>query len=430
MKKKMRPLVLALLTSVLALAAASVFATPSAPDSKRMERAKEFIADEQWARAITELRAAVDDPKEPNKDAALFWLAHSEHQAGDDSSAIQTIARLEKAYATSLWVRPAGSLRVEILQRLRRDDILWRMIAPPPPAPATTPPPATPAVPLTRVRPGTPRPVAAAPPAPPAQPGPPALLPTPAPPAAVPMTPPRPGRTPSPTPPAPPAPPTPFMEFWIPSTRVVAGSVQIEVLQSLLEGHEDRVIPLLREIALDGNRPDDARRAIIVLGQSRRPEAHNTVVEVARRGADPVRVAAIRELGRFEGPAISTELMQVYSVGGTPQVKRQVVTSLGERADAPSLLRIVNSEQEQTLRDYAIVTLGRTGAREPLHTLYRRAPVGSQPAVLRALFIAKDDDELIRIAQSERNPILRTRARQTLQMLATPKALKFLEDNP
>ena len=47
-----------------------------------------------------------------------------------------------------------------------------------------------------------------------------------------------------------------------------------------------------------------------------------------------------------------------------------------------------------------------------------------------ALFSAKDDDELIRIARSEQNPLLRQRARQQLRMLATPKAMKFLEENP
>ena len=46
-------------------------------ESKRMERAKDLIADEQWGRAIDELKAAAADQKEPNKDEALFWLAHS-----------------------------------------------------------------------------------------------------------------------------------------------------------------------------------------------------------------------------------------------------------------------------------------------------------------------------------------------------------------
>ena len=87
---------------------------------------------------------------------------------------------------------------------------------------------------------------------------------------------------------------------------------RIEALNGLLEGHSERVIPLLREIALDGNNPDEARRAVLVLARSHRPEARTTVVEVARRGPEPVRLAAIREMGRFDGATVTAELMQVY----------------------------------------------------------------------------------------------------------------------
>ena len=99
--------------------------------------AKDYIADEQWQRAIDELKAAVADTKEPNRDEALFWLAHSEHQVQDLAAAVDTIARLEHDFPSSRWVRPARSLRVEIAQQLRRNDVLWyaavRLRHPPPP---------------------------------------------------------------------------------------------------------------------------------------------------------------------------------------------------------------------------------------------------------------------------------------------------------
>ena len=141
-------------------------------ESKRMERAKDLIADEQWVRAIDELKAAAADPKEPNKDEALFWLAHSENQARDYKTAIDTIRRLEQGFPASRWVKPARSLRIEIAQRLQRSDVLWYTAAPPPPV-AVPPQPRTP----------TP-----APPAPPALPAPPA-------PASTPMPAPRPRAT-------------------------------------------------------------------------------------------------------------------------------------------------------------------------------------------------------------------------------------------
>jgi hypothetical protein len=419
---------------------AAGLAAASAPDSKRLGHAKDLIADEQWGRAIVELQAAAADPKETNRDEALFWLAHSQHQAGDDSSALETIGRLERMTPASRWVHPARSLRVEIAQRLRRDDVLWMVAVPPaPPTPAA--PPAFP------VRPGSiPRPTPL--------PAPGAMAPPPAVPVAVASTPPptppavpsarapraRPGQPGVPTPaappvwPAPPAPPAPAMpgaEFWFPSSPGAPDmTLKVQALTGLLETHSAQVIPLLREIAFDRNSPDEARQAVFVLGQSRQPEARRIVVEAAQQATEPVRIAAVRELGRFDGPAISSELMRVYSMRATPRLKRQVVASLGERDDKITLLRIATSEAEPTVRNYAIVTLGRAGARDQLRTLYTQSAHDSRTAVLTALFAAKADDELIRIARAEHDPVLRQAARQQLRMLATPKALKFLEENP
>ena len=376
-----------------------------ASESRRLGLAKDYIADEQWVRAIAELQVVAADPKEANRDEALFWLAHSEHETGDHAAAIQTIARLERLFPRSRWVRPARSLRVEIAQRLNRDDVLWAVVAPPAPPAPPAPRPATPPVPAA-----TP-----APPAPGARPRPGAM------PARM-------------APPAPDAPAAlvPGSEYFLPPTPYPPDTdLRIEALSGLLEGHGERVIPLLREIALDGNSPDEARRAILVLARSQRPDARTTVVEVARRGAEPVRLAAIREMGRFEGVGVTAQLMQVYASAPTPRVKRQIVSSLGERADNVSLLHIVKAESDPAVRNTAIVTLGRLpDARVQLRTLYGQAPQESRMAVLAALFTCKDEDELIRIAQTEKEPLLRARARLQLHMLGTPKALKFLEENP
>ena len=87
--KSMKRVVLALMALAIAV---SVAADP-APDSKRLALAKDYIADEQWMRAITELRVVANDASDANRDEALFWLAHSENQARDDMAAIETISR-------------------------------------------------------------------------------------------------------------------------------------------------------------------------------------------------------------------------------------------------------------------------------------------------------------------------------------------------
>ena len=385
-------------TIVWMTAAATVGAVPT-PDSPRLSRAKDDIADEQWTRAVAELQAAVDDRNEPNRDEALYWLAESQHELGDLASAIQTIGRLEREFPASRWVHPARSLTVEIAQHMRRDDLLWVMAVPQ--TPAAPPAPAARYVPAPhQLRPPLVSPAHPAPQAP-----------TPVPPAVPP--------TPLPAPVA-------VRQVW--ATAPPDTDLQIEALGGLLNDHAARVIPLLRDIALDHDRPNEARRAVFLLGQSSQPEAGQVLVQVATAGAVPARAAAIRQLGQFKGQWVAGKLMQVYAAADSPALKRQVVISLGERADTPALLKIATTEQDILVRNSAILTLGRTAAPPQLRTLYLRADAASRPVVLSALFNAKDDEDLIDIARTEKDAALRQRAVEQLRILATPKAVAFLKD--
>ena len=327
---------------IVGLVAASAAAAP-VPDSKRLAQAKDYIADEQWAKAIEQLRAAADDPKEPNRDEALFWLAHSQHQAGDQPAALETVARLERTFPASRWVRPARSLLIEIAQQLNRDDVLWHFaVPPPPPMPAVAPVPA-----------------------------------------------------PAPAPHAPPLPPVP--PGWAPLVYAPDIDVRIQALGSLIQAHPDRVIPMLKAIALDPANTTEGRRAVLVLAQSGKPEAEGTVFELARRAAEPVRLAAVREMARFATAKATLELQLIA------------------RTDANA-----------TVRNTAILSLGRAGGREQLRALYGQATPDARAAILTALFNARDEDELIRIATTEEDTTLRAQARRQLALLGTPKARAFL----
>ena len=399
--------------------AGGVSASPEPQTSPRMERAKDYIADEQWLRAIDTLKAAAADQKEKNRDEALFWLAHSQHQAGDLIDAVETVAALEQKFPASRWVKPARSLRVELAQKLHRADFLWwtATTAPAPPTPSAAPP----TVPLPMPEGGTPRARAprAAPvmtPAPPPPSGPT----TPAPPTAKePMAAPRPaagGRRAMP-------PPTVwgFSEFTPADT-----DLRIQALSSLLQTDADRVIPILKGIALESGNPGEASRAVFVLAQSGRPDAHSIVLEVAKRGPEPVSVAAVRELGRFAGPRMADELLQVYQ-GGNSRVKYQIVSSLGECSAPAALMRIVQSEPDTNLRNAAIITLGQAGGREQLQRLYVRATPDAKVPIIRGLFNARADVELIEIAQREKDVVIRRAVYERLRLLGTPKAKEYLE---
>jgi len=392
--------VLGVVAIVLIAAGGALAAAPLPAESARMVRAKDLISDDQWMAAIPVLRAAAADPKEPNKDEALFWLAHSQNQAGDLAEAVDSIRTLQRDFPKSKWAEPAGSLMIELAQKLGRRDVLWKAAAPPPPPP----PPEGPAMPSGPRAPRTRKGPAMMPPAPP----PPPAATTPA----------------QPAPPAPPAPPPAIT--WFADSYAVGADLRVQALGQLIKTDAQKVIPILRKIALEPDNPGAARRAVFVLAQSRNPDAQSTVVDVAKTGPEPVRVAAVRGLGLFGGPEISTALLEVYSTANMP-VKRQVVVSLGERADAPSLFRIAQSENDDRLRDTAIVTLGKVGGREQLRVLFIRASKETRLAVIRGLFLARDDDGLIRVAEQEKDPELRSEVLSRLRLIGTPKAKAYLE---
>jgi HEAT repeat protein len=212
---------------------------------------------------------------------------------------------------------------------------------------------------------------------------------------------------------------------WFAEGNVIDADLRVQALGRLIPTDAPKVIPILRNIALETDNPGAARRAVFVLAQSRNPEAQSIVVDVAKAGPEPVRVAAVRELARFGGPDVGQELLDVYARGNQP-VKQQVVFSLGERADTSALYRIVQTENNGELRDAAILTLGRAGGREQLRVLFVRASRDARQAVIRGLFLARDEDGLIKIAGQEKDPELKAEIIGKLRLLGTPKANEYL----
>ena len=136
---------------------------------------------------------------------------------------------------------------------------------------------------------------------------------------------------------------------------------------------------MLGEIAFESENPGPASRAVFMLAQSSLPKARETVVRVARQGPEPVRVAAVRDLGRFGGPEASQDLVELYATAIGP-VKLQIVKSLAERSEKAPLLRIAESEKDGTLRFTAINGLGQAGGAPQLAMLYKSATVTDQAA--------------------------------------------------
>jgi hypothetical protein len=77
-----------------------------------------------------------------------------------------------------------------------------------------------------------------------------------------------------------------------------------------------KVIPILRNIALEADNPGAARRAVFIPRASRAiPRPQSTGVDVAKVRVGDVRVAAVRELAASAARTSAKRLLEVYSSG-------------------------------------------------------------------------------------------------------------------
>jgi hypothetical protein len=352
--------------------------TGTEPQDK-LDPARLLIFDRDWARAVVALRKVMADRREPLRDEAAFWLAHSLFQLGKAGDALAAIGTLETDHPRSRWLLPAQSLRVEIATRMGSSELLWRVAQPPPP------------------------------PDPPAPPAPPRT--------------PRPSRAPRAlaAPPAPPAPPPP------PPVAMTMTDVRIQALSGLLLEAPDRAVPALRQIVVQEQETPQARRALFVLGLSPHEQARETVMHFATTGPDALRIVAVEQLGRWPTADAKKTMTYAYSTG-SERVKLQVLQSLGESGGASYLYEIVTSEEDPGLRESGIFGLGHARGRGELARLYARAsaPRAERMAILEALFAAGADRELVTIARQEADAELRAAAIARLRTLNTPVALRYL----
>ena len=74
-----------------------------------------------------------------------------------------------------------------------------------------------------------------------------------------------------------------------------------------------------------------------------------------------------------------------------------------------------------------IVTLGQARRGEELVTLYDGASTDAKRLIIMGLFHAHAEDQLIRIAEGERDDVIRREVLTQLRLLGTPRAMKYVE---
>jgi hypothetical protein len=257
-----------------------------------------LLFDRDWPKAVVELRRIVADRKEPLRDEASLWLAHSLFQMGNAAEALHVIGALESDHPRSRWLLPAQSLRVEIAARTGRPDVLWSVAVPSVRVPQ---PPRTPVTLRSGSR--------------------------------------QAGRLTTPVPMA-----------------LTTLDVRIQALSGLMRREPDRAVPVLREIVVQAQETPQARRALLVLGLSTHEGARETVRRFAQSGPESLQVVAVGQLARWPSTNTRTLLAKTYG-SGSARVKLAVLRSLGNAHGDEELIAIARSEDDRDLRGYAVAQL-------------------------------------------------------------------------
>ena len=78
-----------------------------------------FVDAQQWEQAAATFdRFVTQYPKDPNIQAALYWLAYAHNKQGNVQAAETTLARLLQSYPKSTWADDARALRAEVFGKL------------------------------------------------------------------------------------------------------------------------------------------------------------------------------------------------------------------------------------------------------------------------------------------------------------------------
>ena len=84
-------------------------------------------------------------------------------------------------------------------------------------------------------------------------------------------------------------------------------------------------------------------------------------------------------------------------------------------------------ETDAHVKARAFVTLGQAGGGAQLRTLYTRATRDDKRPIILGLFNARAEDDLMWIADQEKDPELRAEILLRLRLLGTPKAREYLQ---
>jgi HEAT repeat protein len=209
--------------------------------------------------------------------------------------------------------------------------------------------------------------------------------------------------------------------------------LKLMALGGLMNADPARALPIIKQM-LAGTANDKVKeRALFVLAQSGTPEARQLLMQVARNDQDPeAQAAAVRYLGLFGGDESRQALSEILASGASLPARKAVLQALMLAGDRQQLAAIARKDPAPELRHEAIQQLGVLGARAELQQIYQQdTNLEVRRAVINGLFVSGAVDEITALATKETDADLRREAVQRLGLMGekTAPTLKSIYAN-
>ena len=204
--------------------------------------------------------------------------------------------------------------------------------------------------------------------------------------------------------------------------------LKLLALQGLQHSSPDQAVPMLEKILQGPNSPRLKERALFVLAQSNSPQARQILTNAAKGASNPdLQRRAIQYLGVHGGAENRAVLAQIYESTTDVDIKRRILRSFGVAGDKARVLAAATSETTPELRAEAVQQLGVMSAHEELWQLYQKeSNLDLKKRILQAMFVGGNSTRLIDLAKTEQNPELRRIAIRNLGLMGASRTAEAL----
>ena len=200
--------------------------------------------------------------------------------------------------------------------------------------------------------------------------------------------------------------------------------LKLLALNALMHSDSEIALPRLVRFLEGDHSPELLERALFVLSQHDSADAAAMLIEVARGDRHPrLQMRAVHYLGISDALGAGEALAEIYRATGEKEVKAAILHSFMISDEEGMLLELAKTEPDPELRRDAIHQLGvmdATGALRELYAAETSTEVKSQ--ILHSMFISDDTDGLLQIVRSESDETLRRAGIRSLGLVDSDQA--------